>query len=205
MILLFFLFFQKNPLNSNQDDCANISLVENGFCNDLTNNKKCNFDGGDCCVNIKTDYCSECTCYLEEMCETGLHPSVGDGICNDETNIDKCNFDEGDCCGNGNKNFCVDCTCFIQDTCNAGFPPPSVGDGFCNDENNYPECQYDGGDCCVNVNKEYCLDCFCYGYGFINSPEYPNLYGNNVNLIWHIQLPLGHYIQIRIEYYIHDK
>ena len=33
-------------------DCNNltlIDLIEDGFCNDETNNADCNYDGGDCC------------------------------------------------------------------------------------------------------------------------------------------------------------
>ena len=37
-------------------------LVGDGYCNDVTNNQQCNFDGGDCCVNVNTDYCSNCSC-----------------------------------------------------------------------------------------------------------------------------------------------
>ena len=37
-------------------------MIGNGYCNDETNNGNCNFDGGDCCVNVNTDYCSECSC-----------------------------------------------------------------------------------------------------------------------------------------------
>ena len=44
-------------------------------------------------------YCSECTCYLNEVCDNEFHPLVGNGFCNDETNNFKCNFDGGDCCG----------------------------------------------------------------------------------------------------------
>ena len=29
-------------------DCPNTELVENGVCNDESNNAECNFDGGDC-------------------------------------------------------------------------------------------------------------------------------------------------------------
>ena len=76
------------------------ALVGNGFCNDDTNNVECNYDGGDCCENVKTDYCSECNCYLQMSCATGNPPlSVGDGICNDESNIKDCMFDGLDCCG----------------------------------------------------------------------------------------------------------
>ena len=37
-------------------------LVGDGFCNHETNNLDCNYDGGDCCVNVNTDFCSECNC-----------------------------------------------------------------------------------------------------------------------------------------------
>ena len=37
-------------------------LVGNGLCNDETNIPECNYDGGDCCVNVNTDSCSECNC-----------------------------------------------------------------------------------------------------------------------------------------------
>ena len=44
---------------------APIELIGNGFCDDETNNQKCEFDGGDCCGDcIKTDYCLNCVCYV---------------------------------------------------------------------------------------------------------------------------------------------
>ena len=36
-------------------------LVGNGFCNDETNVVGC-YDGGECCVNVNRDSCSECNC-----------------------------------------------------------------------------------------------------------------------------------------------
>ena len=47
------------------ETCSAIFLppsVGDGYCNDDTNNQQCNFDGGDCCVNVNTDYCSSCSC-----------------------------------------------------------------------------------------------------------------------------------------------
>ncbi len=129
--------------------CGNATLVGDGFCNDETNTPVCNYDGGDCCLNvINNDHCSECTCYIEETCASGFHPSPGAGFCNDETNIAECNYDHGDCClSNVNTDHCSECTCHHQETCTAGFHP-SVGDGFCNDETNNVDCNYDGWDCC---------------------------------------------------------
>ena len=62
-------------------------MVGDGFCNDKTNIEICNHDGGDCCLKfVNKDRCSECKCYLKDICATGFHPLVGDGYCNDETN-----------------------------------------------------------------------------------------------------------------------
>ena len=37
-------------------------MVGDGYCHDELNNLDCSYDGGDCCVNVNTDYCSECSC-----------------------------------------------------------------------------------------------------------------------------------------------
>ena len=37
-------------------------MIGDGFCNDETNNADCNHDGGDCCVNVNKDVCSDCDC-----------------------------------------------------------------------------------------------------------------------------------------------
>ena len=157
-IFLYCIFFFAVP------GCNDTALVGNGFCNDETNTEICNYDGGDCCLNVvnKTQ-CSDCTCYLEEFCTTGFHPSIGDGFCNDETNIAKCGYDGGDCCRSySNTDHCSNCTCYGQELCKLGFTPSSVGDGFCNDNTNNEECYYDGGDCCgFCVIKDYCSDCVC--------------------------------------------
>ena len=94
-------------------DCPHHPWIGDKFCNDQTNNVECNYDGGDCCVNMNTDYCTDCTCYHKENCEAGFTPSVvGDGFCNDETNNANCNYDFGDCCGyNVNNDLCSSCTC----------------------------------------------------------------------------------------------
>ena len=118
--------------------CDIIKLVGDGVCNDETNTANCNFDGGDCCLNvINKEYCSECKCFLKEFCGTGFHPLVGDGLCHDETNIVECNFDGGDCClSNVNKRNCSECICHIQSLCATGIFPSSIADGSCNDETN---------------------------------------------------------------------
>ena len=174
-------------------------MVGDGFCNDETNTPDCNFDGGDCCLNVKTDLCSECECHFKEFCGTGFHPWVGDGYCNDETNILECNYDGGDCCGNANTDKCYSCTCFLKETCAAGFPPFSVADGFCNDETNIPDCKFDGGDCCVNINTDHCSQCLCSGGGFITSLGFPEYITDSLDLTWLIKVPLG----LKIKIYFH--
>ena len=37
--------------------------IGDGFCDDINNNKFCNFDNGDCCgSNVKKHFCLNCTC-----------------------------------------------------------------------------------------------------------------------------------------------
>ena len=44
--------------------CENQMYVGDGYCDDENNNLKCNYDGGDCCLDqVLTDYCTICTCY----------------------------------------------------------------------------------------------------------------------------------------------
>ena len=86
-------------------------MVGDGFCDDETNNNECNYDGGDCCLNVNTEHCEDCICHFEKFCATGFHPLVGDGYCNDETNIGECSYDGGDCCVNVNRNHCSECLC----------------------------------------------------------------------------------------------
>ena len=104
----------SNTLISCIQDCANGSLIGDGFCNDETNNVNCYFDGGDCCGScIAKMYCSECACYEPEITTLGtMNPLLGDGYCNDETNNQDCNFDGGDCCGPCiNTEVCSECEC----------------------------------------------------------------------------------------------
>ena len=50
--------------------CENTAWVGHGFCNDLTNNDACNFDGGDCCrPYFNTQYCMLYQCF--KPCKIG--------------------------------------------------------------------------------------------------------------------------------------
>ena len=123
---------------------------------------------------------------------------VGDGYCNDETNNIHCNFDGGDCCHSYVvKSFCSECKC-LTGKVGGEIHHPFLWDGYCHDETNKAEFNYDGGDCCLsNVNRDYCFNCTCFVNGFITSPGFPQNYPNNLDLTWHIELPLGQYIKIK--------
>ena len=41
-------------------------FIADGFCDDENNNQNCFFDGGDCCFNVATVFCSECKCFYGE-------------------------------------------------------------------------------------------------------------------------------------------
>ena len=42
---------------------APLSYIGDKECDDITNNAECNFDGGDCCMDVvSTEYCTECIC-----------------------------------------------------------------------------------------------------------------------------------------------
>ena len=59
--------------NSNCFLGCNYTLIGDGFCNDETNNKACNYDGGDCCGNcINTENCIECLCHDENATNIDL-------------------------------------------------------------------------------------------------------------------------------------
>ena len=92
-------------------------LVGDGYCNDITNNVECVFDGGDCCGScVNTKFCTRCECIMKEFDPD--HVSNGfitDGICHDDTNNANCNFDGGDCCEScTSMNYCLECLCHVE-------------------------------------------------------------------------------------------
>ena len=43
--------------------------IGDGFCDDLNNNKDCEFDGGDCCgLSAKRVFCVKCNCIGKLKC-----------------------------------------------------------------------------------------------------------------------------------------
>ena len=87
-------------------------MTGNGYCDDVTNNEGCSYDGGDCCgSNVNTQYCTDCICYADMDCAAPLE-LIANGFCNDEANTAGCGYDGGDCCGAcANTDLCSECTC----------------------------------------------------------------------------------------------
>ena len=49
-------------------------MIEDGFCDDETNNEDCRFDGGDCCgYCANQDHCLDCTCHVASPLNPGCH------------------------------------------------------------------------------------------------------------------------------------
>ena len=101
--------------------------VGNGICNDETNIRDCNFDGGDCCGTcVNSKYCSECEC-IGKNSGNIVNAFLDNGLCEDELNHGDCMFDGFDCCGYdltndgdyddyfeiapGDTSFCTECLC----------------------------------------------------------------------------------------------
>ena len=171
--------------------CENPEWNADGYCDDVSNNEACFFDGGDCCgSNVNTAYCTVCQCLevggggsggtttssvttIGENCNQGW---INDGGCDDINNNFDCNFDGGDCCGSDvNTAFCTACQCLEVGGGGSGGTTTSsvttigencnqgwINDGFCDDINNNFDCNFDGGDCCgSNVIQGLCIQCQC--------------------------------------------
>ena len=149
-----------------------VPLVGNGVCDNETNTKEFNYDGGDCCLYDNKDYCN-----LAGFCATGYHPNVSNSVCNDEWNNEACGYDGLDCCPFSDY----------------------VGDEYCDDIANTPECWYDGGDCCLSqLETLFCSSCTCLNNSVIISPGFPkNSYDQGLDMFWLIKVPKGFYIKIR--------
>ena len=112
---------------------------------------KCDYDGGDCCSSIVTDW-----------------QLVGNGDCQLYLNNEKCTYDGGDCCITiyyGDSKCDTDndnpgCGHDGGDCCQGNIE--TIGNGICEDENNNARCSFDGGDCCLaNLNTASCSECKC--------------------------------------------
>ena len=57
------LLVQKSSITILLKGCT---IAGDGFCDDSTNDGRCDFDGGDCCLpNINDQYCTFCICYAD--------------------------------------------------------------------------------------------------------------------------------------------
>jgi len=171
------------------DYCENWYGIGDGFCDDISNNYECRFDGGDCCLNpvINKYSCNECICHAENKtypvtnkikkftigptfpyCQYIHQHKIDDGYCNDEVNMmAECDYDGGDCClAEIDDLKCDECICH-QDgsrhpTRLCWFASIFVNDTYCDDFLNTPQCLYDGGDCCLQPQKDhFCTICSC--------------------------------------------
>ena len=84
--------------------CLLKDWVGDGICDDTTNNKKCNYDGNDCCEGTY-GVCYKCLCHLTKEThreESNLFANcskfmIGDGHCDWWNDNELCQFDGGDC------------------------------------------------------------------------------------------------------------
>ena len=64
-------------MTENHKACENPLWSGNGFCDDENNNDKCNFDGGDCCLDVvDKHYCSKCVCHENTYPQDGKMSKV---------------------------------------------------------------------------------------------------------------------------------
>ena len=148
------------------------SVIGNGICHGLFNNKECGWDGGDC-IDFNEKY---------PDCHVELPGEIGNGYCVGSWNeleyslynSAECGWDGGDC-NDFNKNF-PDCRMGDKScsTFNATYPgclvdsPENLGNDYCDGgDYNTAECGWDGGDC-VAFNAKY-PECHV---------KYPALIGN---------------------------
>ena len=134
-----------------------------GFCDDILNNKDCEYDRGDCCECTCVDgpiytcgmnglQCEDPTCLdpnlLAEFPDCGGNLlRVDDGACNAYNNNEECGYDGGDCCL---------CTCIKNEKC--GF-----GDFDCLDpsaEEGLYQCQppLPGAPCAVETQRTWMVE-----------------------------------------------
>ena len=77
---LFSSKFQCRKYQNVSDSCTGFpDFVGDGFCDDQNNTPFCFFDGGDCCFNVTTDFCSECNCFQGTICIDGKNLQINLG------------------------------------------------------------------------------------------------------------------------------
>ena len=67
----------------NLGSCPNPDWSEDLYCDDVTNNEMCDWDGGACCLpEIKDSYCELCICHIDGTRHPSEHDQPGNGISN---------------------------------------------------------------------------------------------------------------------------
>ena len=145
----------KAPLTPS--GCFYPTFAGDGYCNDVNNEKECEWDGGDCCgENVNTFLCFYCYCLdptsnmttsQNISTDSCLDPEwINDGFCDDENNNEACEWDGGDCCGSDvDTLFCTQCEChkptlttttsYVSTTANSNTPSDNYNP---NDTCKYP-------------------------------------------------------------------
>ena len=177
----------QDLLETEYPDCPKPEYIGDMFCDDVSNTKGCNYDGGDCCDPYSFFFmCHHCVCFNmpnldvfgegfiddepPKRCESKQKSRIANGICEDDVNVEECDYDGGDCCSqDSNINFCDDCLCIqphneVTEEWVSQCPwyPWLVGDGNCDDFLNHQGCYHDKGDCCdAYASHQFCQDCQC--------------------------------------------
>ena len=121
-----------------------LEWIGDGTCNPYLNNRKCGYDGGDCCLEIiDATLCHKhsdgCICHernwfqptFEDFFNTTcpIWPylkQVTDSKCHDEFNIKDCNYDGGACCFEEiDDSECFQCICHLDNTRHPSYTEPT--------------------------------------------------------------------------------
>ena len=121
-------------------------IAGDGYCDDATNDGRCHFDGGDCCLPNKiSQYCFFCICYADKpegtYFSSRLNHGLSKNLINTAISIIGCWADQF-----------------------------AIGDGTCDGSSNTYVCNYDDGDCCLPEINAFCLgdECICHEDGLIH-------------------------------------
>ena len=137
------------------ENCDYCGKVQNGVCDEVANNERCDFDGGDCELahcDISINDCMKNPLYQQGIisCDHDSQPCtvlswencsyIGNNYCNvnSKSNSEECGYDGGDC----QPNICFD-NCVVPSNVPCFWYKDSVCDTFLNKS----DCCYDGGDC----------------------------------------------------------
>ena len=102
-----------HPMSSGDKDCFEDwqPFINDGICQEVSNQDACSFDGFDCCQDVINDmecWGDGCTCFVtgqihahvrRDFTNCTVEASIlFNGNCDPEANVEECNWDMGDCC-----------------------------------------------------------------------------------------------------------